>query len=493
MQELLSLYIESLRPILYIEDVDFYSIDRQIQILADSCGAKVKEFSMGYGEIKFNKGNIVNEKDLSSFLDAYKDAGYGCKNLFLLLKDVHAMLDDQKIIARLRYIAERNMYFPDYRTTIFILTGVRHIPKELEHLITLVPGDKPNQPEIEEMLNNYAVTLGFPPKDIGELSLELKGLSRFQIKQIIDLAYCDGGYISLPKDKHRIIDEKKQIIEKSGILEFIKPDDSLEDVGGLVHLKSWLADKAKIFRNLDKALKMGLDTPRGVLIIGFPGCGKSLIAKTTSDSFSVPLIRLDIGRLFGKYLGESENNMRQALRQAEAISPCVLWIDEIEKAFAGGNKDGHEVTVRLIGHFLTWMQEKKSTVFIVATANDIDSLRPEFLRKGRFDEIFSTDLPNWDERLEIIKIHQRKRNQPYAGLDFHSLEEKTVNFTGADINSAISTAVENVFIQDRTTVTYDDLAKAFEQTNPLYKLMSHDLDALAEMRYKIKKHNARKA
>jgi SAM-dependent methyltransferase len=363
MQELLSLYIESLRPILYIEDVDFYSTDSEIKSLADSCGAKVKEFSMGYGEIKFINGNIVNEKDLSSFLDSYKDAGYGCQNLFLVLKDVHTLLDDQKIIARLRYIAERTMYFPDYRTTIFIVTGVRRIPKELEHLISLVPGYKPNQPEIEEMLNNYAHTLSFPPRDIGELSLELKGLSRFQIKQIIDLAYCDGGYISLAKDKHRIIDEKKQIIEKAGILEFVKPDDTLEDIGGLVNLKAWLSDKAKIFKNLDKALKMGLDTPRGVLIIGFPGCGKSLIAKTTANSFSVPLIRLDIGRIFGKYLGESENNMRQALRQAEAISPCVLWIDEIEKAFAGGNKDGHEVTIRLIGHFLTWMQEKKISSF----------------------------------------------------------------------------------------------------------------------------------
>jgi SpoVK/Ycf46/Vps4 family AAA+-type ATPase len=343
------------------------------------------------------------------------------------------------------------------------------------------------------MLQEYAKTLGFPPKDIGELSLELKGLSRFQIKQIIDLAYCDGGSISLAKDKHRIIDEKKQIIEKAGILEFVKPEDTLEDIGGLDNLKSWLKTKAKIFNNLDKALKMGLDTPRGVLIIGFPGCGKSLVAKTTANAFSVPLIRLDVGRIFGKYLGESESNMRQALRQAEAISPCVLWIDEIEKAFAGGNRDGHEVTIRLIGHFLTWMQEKKSSVFVVATANDIDSLRPEFLRKGRFDEIFTTDLPKWEERLEIIKIHLRKRNQYSKKLDLFALKDKTDNFTGADINSAISTALENVFINDRNEITNEDLIYGFDNTKTLFSLMSQDLLAIAEMRRKIEKHNARKA
>lgn len=498
MQDLLSLYVQALRPILYIDDFDFYSIDNEIEELAKNCHAEIKEFSMGYGEIHFRKSNAKFEQyqNLLDFLELHENDGFD-KNVFILLKDVHSLLDpqqghadSQKIIARLRHIAEKNMYVDDYHATIFIVSGVRCIPKELEHLITLVSVERPEQPAIEELLKECASTLNFVPTGIGELALELKGLSRLQIKQILDIAYCNGGFISLEKDKHRIMDEKKQIIDKAGLLEFVKPDDSIDDVGGLGALCNWLEAKNRIFQKLDDALKMGLDTPRGVLILGVPGCGKSMTAKATASLFQKPLVRLDVGRLLGKYIGESESNMRDALKQAEAISPCVLWIDEIEKAFAGGSEHAHEVTLRLIGQFLTWMQEKKSTVFVVATANNIETLPPEFLRKGRFDEIFSVDLPDWEERVEILKIHLRKLKQSHKELNLLACKDITEHFSGADLRSGVCSALERAFIEGRSTITDDDLQKALKDTIPLYTAIQEEID---NMQKKLKKFNVKQA
>ena len=491
-----SLHVEALRPILYAEDVDFQSVDADIALLAKKANADIKEFSMGYGSIDFQtkKQRLDRVQSLSDFLEQHKDSGYN-RHTFLLLKDIHPLLstggevapEHHQIIAQLRHIAERTMYTPGYHCTIFIISGVRVIPNELEHLITLVPTERPDQSAIEAMLANYAKELGFQLDDIGNLALEFKGLSRLQIRLILDLAYCDGGYVSLKKDKDRILDEKKQIIDKSGLLEFVKPEKG-EAIGGLNALKAWLYRKAYIFANLDKALKMGIDVPRGVLMLGIPGCGKSLSAKATASILGKPLLRLDVGRILGKYVGESEKNMRRALSLAEAVSPCVLWIDEIEKAFAGGSDRGHEVTVRLIGQFLTWMQEKKSTVFVVATANNIQNLPPEFLRKGRFDEIFSVDLPDWNERLEILKIKLKERNQPYRDLSLHACKNITENFSGADISAAVSHALESAFIDERDFITDDDLQNAIKSTIPLYKSMEKEI---TEIQNKLKKYDIR--
>jgi SpoVK/Ycf46/Vps4 family AAA+-type ATPase len=208
-----------------------------------------------------------------------------------------------------------------------------------------------------------------------------------------------------------IFDQKQQMIMKAGVLEMVKPADSIEDIGGLENLIEWLKYKEKVFKNIKKAEEFGVALPKGVLIAGLPGCGKSLTAKAAGNLFNVPLLRLDMGRLMGRYVGESEENMRKAIRLADAISPCVLWVDELEKAFAGIGGGGSEVTTRLFGTFLTWMQEKTSPVFVLATANKINDLPPELLRKGRFDEIFYVDFPNDEERKKIFEIHIGKRRK----------------------------------------------------------------------------------
>lgn len=316
---------------------------------------------------------------------------------------------------------------------------------------------------------------GYAPSDIDELALDLKGLTRLQVQQILFLASSEGGYITREKDGHLINSEKKLIIDKSGLLEFIENNGSMDDIGGTPGLKTWLKNKAHIFRNLSAALKNGVSTPKGVLILGVPGCGKSLTAKVAANTFNVPLLRLDLGRILGKYVGESEHNMRRALTLAEGISPCVLWIDEIEKAFAGG-MDGHDVTVRLMGQFLTWVQEKDSTVFVIATANDIRKLPVEFFRKGRFDEIFYVGLPDVADRREILDIHLRKcwrkpGKPDLSQLDLQACAKNAENFSGADIGALVSAAMEIAFARkcrnkdDTAFVTRDDMDKAFDMVS----------------------------
>lgn len=271
--------------------------------------------------------------------------------------------------------------------------------------------------------------------------------------------------------------------------------EKFEDIGGLENLKEWFERKAVIYKDMERAKKYGVDMPKGVLIAGLPGCGKSLSAKAAAALFEVPLLRLDMGRLMGKYVGESENNLRQAIALAEAISPCVLWIDELEKAFAGigGNGGGADVTTRLFGNFLTWMQEKDNPVFVVATANDITKLPPELLRKGRFDEIFYVGLPKDEEREMIFGIHiAKRRKQDVENIKISDLVAKTKGFSGADIEGVVKDAVEMAFAEGQDSVQTQDVLDAIRNTHSLSEIMKESIDKMAEEYKKRKFKNASK-
>ena len=259
--------------------------------------------------------------------------------------------------------------------------------------------------------------------------------------------------------------------------------EKLEDIGGLDNLKKWLNKKAKVLKNLEKAIDFGVDIPKGVLIAGVPGCGKSLNAKAAASLFEAPLLRLDMGRLMGKYVGESEANMRKAISLAEAIAPCVLWIDELEKAFAGigGDGGGAEVTTRLFGNFLTWLQEKESSVFVVATANDITKLPPELLRKGRFDEIFYVGLPSEKERKKIFEIHiSKRRKEDLSKIDLDKLTLRTKGYSGADIEGVIKESIENVYSEERNTLTTEDILSVIKNTHSLSEIMKEPLKKMSQ-------------
>lgn len=482
--DILSSYVDALRPIIYINHFDFKVIDDAIKQIGSN--VKIVEFNNALGLINFETKSPMLECDLEQFLKFTLDDGFE-QETFLVLKDIHKELDNPRIISLLKKISEDNLYNENYNTTIFIISDTVVIPSELENYITVFDIPLPTTAEILTIINEFISDLKIKVNQdiINDIALSFKGLNEFQIKQILNLAYQDGGCID-EEDKLLILKEKEQFIKKAGMLEIVNFSETVDDIGGLENLKEWLLRKAKIFANLDKAIKFGVDVPKGIMIIGMPGCGKSLTAKATASLFEIPLVRLDVGRLLGKYVGESENNMRKALKLSEAISPCVLWIDEIEKAFAGvGSDGGNEVTTRLFGQFLTWMQEKENTVFIVATANDISHIPPEFMRKGRFDELFFVDLPNGEERRKIIDIHLKKRRKWNKNIDSIALIKETDGFNGADIEAVVKDTIEAAFIDGRDTITTEDLIKSAKETKSISSTLKDKIKQIKDTIEKI--------
>lgn len=482
--DILSSYVDALRPIIYINHFDFKVIDDAIKQIGSN--VKIVEFNNALGLINFETKSPMLECDLEQFLKLTLDDGFE-QETFLVLKDIHKELDNPRIISLLKKISEDNLYNENYNTTIFIISDTVVIPSELENYITVFDIPLPTTAEILTIINEFISDLKIKVNQdiINDIALSFKGLNEFQIKQILNLAYQDGGCID-EEDKLLILKEKEQFIKKAGMLEIVNFSETVDDIGGLENLKEWLQRKAKIFANLDKAIKFGVDVPKGIMIIGMPGCGKSLTAKATASLFEIPLVRLDVGRLLGKYVGESENNMRKALKLSEAISPCVLWIDEIEKAFAGvGSDGGNEVTTRLFGQFLTWMQEKENTVFIVATANDISHIPPEFMRKGRFDELFFVDLPNGEERRKIIDIHLKKRRKWNKNIDSIALIKETDGFNGADIEAVVKDTIESAFIDGRDTITTEDLIKSAKETKSISSTLKDKIKQIKDTIEKI--------
>lgn len=484
-KNLLASYIDALHPIIYINHFDFKVIDDTLSVIGS--GVKIVEYNNALGVVDFNTKSPMMECSLDKFLLDNMDEGYE-NQTFIVLKDIHNALDDPRIIALLKRISEDNLYRENYNATIFIVSSKVVIPIELENYITVFDIPLPTNKEIVEIINNFKESLDLKVDDnvLNDIALSFKGLNEFQIKQILNLAYQDGGYID-EDDKYLILQEKEQFIKKSGMLEMVNFKESIDDIGGLENLKDWLYRKSKIFSNLDKAIKFGVDIPKGIMIIGMPGCGKSLTAKATARLFEIPLVRLDVGRLLGKYVGESEENMRRALKLSEAISPCVLWIDEIEKAFSGVGSEGggNDVTTRLFGQFLTWMQEKENTVFIVATANDISRIPPEFLRKGRFDELFFVDLPNAEERRKIMEIHIKKRNKWSRDIDIITLLKETNGYNGADLEAVVKDAIESAFINGKDKITTDDLIQAVKDTKSISSTLKDKIDQIKQTISKI--------
>jgi ATP-dependent 26S proteasome regulatory subunit len=471
-------YIETLRPIIYINHFDFDTVDKLIKeakVYIEEDYKKEIHFDEFNGSPK--SGEIGN---LSGFLEGYDDAS-DSQITFLVLKDVHKNMDNPEIIARLKSMAFRTLNKENTRITIFFVCSVLVIPPELEKIITIFDILPPTDDEIADIIDEYKYNEYELVKNElrGDLVLSLKGLSEFEIRQILSLAARKCGTIKDHKDIKLVLKEKEQIIKKSGILEIIETSE--EKVGGLSELQKYLNQKAKIFSNLGKAKDFGVDMPKGVLIVGMPGCGKSLTAKAAARTFDVPLLRLDIGKLMGKYVGESESNLRRAIRTAEAVSPCILWIDELEKAFAGvgGQGGGSEVTTRIFGQFLTWMQEKETAVYVVATSNDVSSLPPEFLRKGRFDELFQVNLPTAQERKAIFEIHLLKRHQQIEKINFDKLVEKTDGYSGADVEAVVKEAVEAAFLSETNEIiTTENLFTIINNTKSISDTMKEKIGNL---------------
>lgn len=474
--------IESHYPIIYLITFEEADSDRLVSALAD--GRKILEWNMARGLVNFDtKVPLMEYMDLAPALENWLDQELN--GHFLIVKDAHlALLDNPIAVSRLRVLAHRIAHDESTIATVFLVSSKLYSPPELENLITVFEMEPPDEEEISRILLERAAYHETKVEDdaVAALALAFRGLSKCQIVRIVDRGYQKDGAIGL-EDLELVLAEKRQTVRKSGILEMVPAvAEGMENVGGLQELKQWLGQKATIMANLRAARDFGVDEPKGAMVVGLPGCGKSLTAKAAASEFKLPLLRLDIGSLMGRYVGDSEANMRRALKLAEAVSPCVLWVDELEKAFAGvgGSGSDSHIATRLFGYFLTWMQEKSRPVFVLATANDISVLPPEFLRKGRLDEIFHVGLPDKDERAEILQVHLKKRGKESQHVDVEELARSTPGFSGADLENVVKESIEQAFVDDQRNLTTDSMLSVVGETVPLAKLMNEKLKDYAE-------------
>lgn len=493
LQNRLSSYINALRPIIYINHFDHHLADELIASVAD--GAKCHTFTNA-GQFVGKERQAPKNTSLAAFLEnllAFLDEASeeNPMHLFIVIKDAHQYLDEKaslyspECIALLKELAQRTMFGEGVYATVFLVSPMLVLPQEIEKMITILDIPFPDSDEVSQIIADYERSFNI---QIGEtvrndLVISFKGLTEFEIRQILNYTYQQSGQFDTASVK-LVLREKEQIIKKSGIIEIFTANSNMDDIGGLEKLKAYLANKNKVFSRLGEARKFGVDLPKGILIVGMPGCGKSLTAKATASMFNVPLLRLDIGKLMGKYVGESEHNLTMAIRTAEAVAPCVLWIDELEKAFAGvgGTGGGSDITTRLFGQFLTWLQEKESSVYVVATANNISSVPPEFFRKGRFDELFLVELPDDEERRLIFQIHLAKRGKLTGEVDVLKLLKATEGYSGADIESVVKEAVEAAFCAPlgEQTVTTEKLLSVIRNTKSISDTLKEKIGVLRE-------------
>jgi hypothetical protein len=418
----------------------------------------VYQWTYTHGLINLNDGRLVHPDTVGDPLAALKTVMKMPQGFFAFC-DLHPWLGESpgpEGHAVIRLL--RDLYFQirrerDPSKAVLLLSPVFAIPPELEKEVVVYDFPLPDRDALGQLLDEHVARAArtaeahaiLKPED-RELLLEAAlGLTLDEADNAFTAAMLNDRVLDA-RDLPTILAEKQLIIRKSGILDYTPPEDGMEALGGLENLKDWLRKRRRSFSA--EARAFGLPQPKGLLLTGVQGCGKSLSAKAIAQDWQLPLLRMDIGKIFGGLVGSSEENMRRALKLAEAISPCVLWVDEIEKGFSGtqgsGTSDGG-TSMRVFGTFLTWMQEKRANVFVVATANQIDSLPPELLRKGRFDEIFFLDLPAEAERRTIFEIHLEKRGRDPERFDLGVLAQHSEGFSGAEIEQVVIAGLFEAF------------------------------------------------
>ncbi len=417
-------------------------------------------------------------KDALSVLEAIEKAE---GDAVFVLKDFHQCWEkNARIIRKVRNLAHKLKYT---KKTVFVTMPSYELPDELRDDAVVLEFSLPTVAELDGILKRLTSTPGIrvdlTAQGREKLLQAALGMTANQAQRVFAKAIVSDGVLD-DKDIDLVTTEKKQIIRESGALEFFAPSETIGDVGGLQVLKEWLRMRERAFGK--DARDYGLPEPKGIALIGIPGTGKSLTAKTIAGLWHLPLIRLDVGALFGSLVGQSEENTRRALRLAETIAPCLLWIDEIEKGLATGGGDSG-TSMRVFSSILTWMQEKTKPVFVVATANNIAMLPPELLRRGRFDEIFFLDLPTADERKEIFSVHIRKRKRPLTGFDLERLARASEGYVGAEIEQAIIDAMYLAFSDKKNPgrdFTTEDILAALKRQVPMSQSQREAVGALRQ-------------
>jgi SpoVK/Ycf46/Vps4 family AAA+-type ATPase len=485
MQEELSILIQAQYPLIYLVTSEEDRAEQAVMGLARSGqpARRILSWTLTRGLVEHNESGSTTQQGTIPPQQALDFAIRQVGPVIFLFKDLHPFLDGAGNPEVIRCLRDAIAQFRGTQKVIILMSPVQQVPIELEKEVVVLDFAMPSLAELDQVLTNQLIK-----SNSAKLSAEgreklLKaalGLTRDESEKVYRKALVTAGQLT-ESEVPIVLSEKKQLIRRNGILEYVEEDETLDAVGGLDEMKHWLRQRSNAFT--ERAREYGLPQPKGMLILGVPGCGKSLIAKTTARLWGLPLLRLDLGRVYdGSMVGKSEANLRSALKTAESISPAILFIDELDKAFAGssGSADSDGGTSsRIFGSFLTWMQEKTSPVFVMATANRVDRLPSEFLRKGRFDEIFFVDLPSSEEREDIFRIHLTKRRKEIARFDLKQLANVCDGFSGAEIEQALIAAMYEAFAQDRE-FTQLDIIGAIKSTLPLSRTMTEQVGALRD-------------
>ena len=478
-KESLYLHLAARCPLNYVVSWEEEVVYRDLNKMTSTLFDKIYQWSITEGM------RSINEKIIQPKLQGpYEALEAICKNThktLYILHDFHPYINDSRIVRKLRDAYHK---LQASGSCIVIISPKLDIPIDLEKEISVFHYPLPSIDSIKQIYSqiekgvkhNKNLNISLTESEKNSLIEAGLGLTEKELKNVFAKALVKDRKLDI-NDIDVILDEKRQIIEKSGYLEFYSANDTFLNIGGLDNFKSWIKIRSSIISQ--KAKDMGLPVPKGVLITGVPGTGKSLAAKAIASEWRWPLLRLDVGKLFGGIVGSSEENIRKTIAIAEAVAPAVLWVDEIEKGFTGVMSGGDSgASARVFSTFLTWLQEKRSSIFFVATANNISILPPEFLRKGRFDEIFFVDLPESKEREDIIKIHLKRNNQnELIDSDLTNIINATEGFTGAEIEQAVISSTYAGFVKE-SKVTNDILMKEINDTYPLSKTMKEDIDTM---------------
>jgi ATP-dependent 26S proteasome regulatory subunit len=474
-------------PILYLITNEELRVQNLVVEIAKKRQKKVFEWSCSTGIVP--AGTSIQSQKLRNSatrdpLAALDQVIEFVEPAIFIFKDFHPFItrNNVAVIRRLKEIA---LHLKNSFKTIILVSPVMEIPTELEKEVTVLNFPLPSREDLSELLDKIIADV----KQFKQVQIALDDAGRERLLQAalgLTLGEAENVFAKIivkderlsGEDVSDVFAEKQQIIRKSGLLEYYATTESFEQIGGLAVLKDWLNKRAVALT--DEAREFGLPAPKGILMLGVQGCGKSLCAKAVSNQWRLPLLRFDMGRMFGSLVGSSEENVRRAIAVAESIAPAILWVDEIDKAFAGSQGSGMTdggTTARVFSTFLTWLSEKTAPVFVVATANDISQLPPELLRKGRLDEIFFVDLPSSLERAEIFTIHLRKRSRDPAQFDSSVLAQSSRDFSGAEIEEAIISALYDAF-SAREQLTTKHILEALAQTVPLARTMDGQINNL---------------
>jgi hypothetical protein len=446
--------IRSLHPVVAVETAEEERAEQLVEAVAAELGMPVFEWTVTQGLVRWPERTPNHSlREPAAMLGHVR--GLTVEAVFLL-KDLGRHLEDPTTA---RLFAEVARAFARTRATLVVTGASLRFPPDLEHLVVPFELALPGPKELREVVTAVVASLGergraevrLSDAELEELVRALAGLTLNQARQAVARALLEDGLLQAA-DLHAILEAKARALARDGLLEFLPASDNAFELGGFGRLKTWL-DRARTGFT-PEARALNLRAPRGILLVGVQGCGKSLAAKCVARLWRLPLLKLDAGRLYDKYVGETEKNLRRAIDVAESMAPSVLWIDELEKSFgAGGSEHDGGTSQRVLATFLTWLQEKRDEVFVVATANDVLRLPPELLRKGRFDEIFFVDLPDPAERREILRIHLELRKQEVARFDLDFLAEATEGWSGAEIEQAVTAALYGALHRKRSLDT----------------------------------------